>query len=469
MVLARAVANYVLLVASVFAATARAQTSPTPTPTPLDVNDISILWPVPQTKADVDALISLNDEAADGKIMSEELLGKLMDEAKGVSVGDTQISLPDEDQFRKPVTWKVAGIRVNPSALGSNPLALMQGGVIPSVRLIVQPVTVTGDKVEVHDFTAHVVFTQTLPRPDKTKPFQPNNDAFNALISDFRELKAFLQQAGVTTTGQALNVHPGFRFNGKSNEVPGFTDKIRSILKKHLSSSRLAVISFMGIPGHFEPWIFFKVTVDNGNLAREPVSGHFDPSQKQPMAQLLRNVGDMSAEPAPVPDATAVRQGFGVGTSLLFPSTVASHLDDSILPAAMDPATKQLKLRHVADFIANPFLRNTANTDCVSCHTETTRRKNIGGLTAPEGIAFKQPAGISKVADAMLPKDTWNVRNFGWGFNFFAKKTFKPTITQRAANEAAESADLINKGMSALPVPQPVAQADSTSDRVSPH
>src|SRR5438128_9695995 len=94
---------------------ARAQNPPAPPP--LDVNDISFLWPVPKTKADVDALISLNDEAADGKIMSDELLGKLMDEAKGVSNGDDRIILPNEAEFKKPSTWKLAGIRVNPSAL----------------------------------------------------------------------------------------------------------------------------------------------------------------------------------------------------------------------------------------------------------------------------------------------------------------------------------------------------------------
>jgi hypothetical protein len=38
-----------------------------PPPSPLDVNDISFLWPVPQNKADVDALISLDEQAADGK------------------------------------------------------------------------------------------------------------------------------------------------------------------------------------------------------------------------------------------------------------------------------------------------------------------------------------------------------------------------------------------------------------------
>src|SRR5438552_2215841 len=210
-----------LVIAPAFLQTTLAETPPPP----LDVNDISFLWPVPQTKAEVDALISLADQSADGKILSDELLGKLMEEAKTVSVGDARISLPNEAEFKKPGTWKVAGIRVNPSALGTNPVTLLRAGIVPSMRLIVQPITVNGDKFEIHDFTAHVVFLQVSPRPDKTKPFQPDNDAFGALIKDLRGIKAFLEENGVTTANRELNIHPGFRFDGKINEVPGFTDK----------------------------------------------------------------------------------------------------------------------------------------------------------------------------------------------------------------------------------------------------
>src|SRR5438045_1333075 len=72
--------------------TTPAKGTPAPAaPVPLDINDISFLWPVPQTKADVDALISLNDQTADGEIFSEELLAKLMDEAKTVGVGSAKI------------------------------------------------------------------------------------------------------------------------------------------------------------------------------------------------------------------------------------------------------------------------------------------------------------------------------------------------------------------------------------------
>ncbi len=37
-----------------------------------------------------------------------------------------------------------------------------------------------------------------------------------------------------------------------------------------------------------------------------------------------------------------------------------------------------------------------------------------------------------------------NMRNFGWGLLCFQDGTFGPTVSQRKANEAAESAAFIN-------------------------
>ena len=73
----------------------------------------------------------------------------------------------------------------------------------------------------------------------------------------------------------------------------------------------------------------------------------------------------------------------------------------------------------------------------------------MGNVLSQLGTAFKPAAGISGVAEDVLPKDRWNLRNFGWGFNFTGgsgfPRGFQPTVSQRAANEAAESADYINK------------------------
>lgn len=401
----------------------------------LDVNDVSILWPMPEGMDEVENLIAMDSAADGGDILPDAVFTKLMTEAKTVGVGGSKISFPVGVAEQRHA-WKIVGVRVNPSALGTNPAVLAQAGIVPGIRLVVQPVLVKNGQVVVHDFAAHVVFNYiTNAQP----PFQPDKTAFGAIVKDMQALKEFLRAAGVVTEGAKLGVHPGL-----AAKVPGFNDRVKALLKKHLSRQRLQVISFMGIPGSFEPWIFFKVNVGpNDVLVRQNVSGHFGPTS--PTSQMLAFIGTKRVDPATVLDAQAAKQGFGISTAILFAPDIGMRLDEALLTGAAAAPQQQWKLRDVADLIANPFVRNTSNTDCVSCHTESTRRKLVPGLNSQDGIAFKLPAGISGVDENLLPIDNWNVRDFGWGFNFNTNRGFHPTITQRAANEAAESADFINR------------------------
>ena len=131
-----------------------------------------------------------------------------------------------------------------------------------------------GDVATVHDFAMHVVFNFIQPGAPP-KLIAPNKAAFGPIVQDLRALKDSMP---LQTSGMPLQVHPGF-----SPDPKPLTDKLREFLKKHLASSQLdrrqqSAISFMGIPGEFEPWIFFKVQVDvaTGTLIRIPVSGVFD-------------------------------------------------------------------------------------------------------------------------------------------------------------------------------------------------
>ena len=285
------------------------------------------------------------------------------------------------------------------------------------------------------DFAAHVVFNYIK---NAQPPFQPDKDGFGAIVKDLLSLKDFLQSSGgVSTDGAKLGIHPGLR-----GHVPGFADRVKELLKERLSRPHLQVISFMGIPGSFEPWIFFKVHIGpNDELIRQKISGHFAPSG--PTSQMLAFIQPNSVDPAPALDAQAVAEGFGISTAVLFANDIGSHLNDSLLPGATAQPQQQWKRRDVADLIANPLFRNTSNTDCVSCHTESTRRKLVPGLTSQAGVAFQVPAGISNLDVRVLPTDKWNVRDFGWGID--QDGTSHPTITQRAANEAIESVDVINR------------------------
>jgi hypothetical protein len=152
----------------------------------------------------------------------------------------------------------------------------------------------------------------------------------------------------------------------------------------------------------------------DGTFKREDVSGNFDP---KPQSQMLSFAGPpQNVDPAPVLSATAAQNGFGISTAPLFSTDAASHLDDKLFPNATDAFVAKLKNRDVADLIANPQFHNTANTDCVSCHTETTRRNIISGLTSQPGVSLQQPAGVSKVAAAVLPKGQVEPAQFRLGF-----------------------------------------------------
>ena len=416
----------------------------------LDVNDVSFLWPVPKSAADANGLISLADEAADGPIMPPTLFKALMETAKKVSVNGDSIRFPSS-AFDDPKTWKVAGIRINPTALGAHP-EMVARAEVPGIRVIVQPVLVSGSEALPQDFAAHVVFNYILPI-EPGKRVEPDKEAFRRIVQDLRQLKKDLNLPASPDTAQ-LNVHPGF-----SPDPAVLTGKLRAFLKKHLASrnldkSRKAAVSFMGIPGAFEPWIFFKVELDAaaGTAEQVPVSGRFEPAK--PLSQMISFTPRVNVHGKVVPAPLSPRDISDAHMAILFPTLPASRLEEPLFPGTTNPKLTRWQLRDVADIVAHPQITTTLTTDCVSCHTESTRRHLTPGLRSQSGTAFPLPAGISGVSAAVLPKDRWNLRNFGWGFNFDdapdAPKGFEPTVSQRAANEAAESADFINKNYPAL-------------------
>jgi len=140
----------------------------------------------------------------------------------------------------------------------------------------------------------------------------------------------------------------------------------------------------------------------------------------------------------PHPKNLTFGKGLGVSTSVLFEPV--NH-DDSVFPGEEHAAA----FRDIPDIVANPEVSHFFNTDCVSCHSESTRRSelNLQGNDSP--FQFKRQAGISGVNTAILAKKEWNVRNFGWFPDFFNGGKAVESVSQRTANEAAESAAFINR------------------------
>ena len=394
----------------------------------IDVNDISFLFQVPKTGADAEALIALDSEHDSGEpIMPKEMFADVMTAAKAIehkasSSTVFKINIPNstpESSFEHPHNWKVAGIRVHPSSLGTSPEHVAMFGSPRTVRLIVQPVTVKNDVAKVHDYGAHVVFAF------------PDEEGFRSLLRDLVALKRLVETK--TPTNVPLSIHPGITAN-----VEGFKEDLRALVMKHLSRERLQIVSFMGIRPP-EPWIFFAMSKINGRLVikdlGKDLSVKYDDGADLLNGQMLILIGGKPVTPTLKADS---RNGTGMSTAPLFEQ---DDLAGKLFPDATDPKLALLKFADIPDVIANPNMHHNRNTDCVSCHTETALRRRLG--LQPSQFAFKRPEGVSGVDEGMLPENDWNVHNFGWFPDFSGHAV--ETVTQRTANEAAASADFINK------------------------
>jgi hypothetical protein len=427
----------ILIAAGRVATTQQAPPAGVNSPEPLDVCDVSYLWPAPKTAADVNALISVADVLADGKsqILSKDAFDAVLVNALQVQVKDSagrpnQINFAQfATQFREMKNWKVAAIRIDPSAPGTSPAIASTIGSIPQIRLVVQPVTV-GDKgvVTIHDTTAHVVFSYVLSGP----PFVPDKQKFSEIVMDVRGLKQFLKDKKVSTA-VPLGVHPGL-----TGPTPDFPAKLKGLLQKHLSEPRLSAIAFMGINPP-EPWIFFSL---------DRTSGKWAPSNNRVVGgtgQMLIFRGGTPVCPDPLPLNLDGKRG--VSTAGLF-GVQAQKLEQAVFGDVPN-----LKFKDVPDFVANPARSHFFNTDCLSCHSESTRRIAIGLSAYKSDFRFVLPTGISGVDPNVAQGSQWNVRNFGWG-----DVSGVPTVTQRTANEAADSADFINKNYTTNPVAKVVSK-----------
>jgi hypothetical protein len=272
----------------------------------------------------------------------------------------------------------------------------------------------------------------------------PDNVFVHNVVSDLLKLKAISEKAGESTGGQ-LTIHPGL---AQSNDNSLLRTALRTSLSKYLPD-HLSAGAVMGLNGGGpEPWIFVALTRSNSifvPFASEGVA----PVSEVKVAQMISFAnGDRHVLPLPATTNVLPLASYrltlrenrrGVSTAVLFDKGVDLEAPAvlAISKAGHTATSDTLKNSMIPDWIANPTKSHFFNTDCASCHSESTRRARFRLL--PTSVAYERPIGISGVDPKMLPgDDQWDVRNFGWFGD-------RPVITQRTANETAEVVAYINK------------------------
>ncbi|MET4121183.1 hypothetical protein ABIB85_007663 [Bradyrhizobium sp. JR1.5] len=437
--LARGFAAGVVLVTALGVGAAPAQTAAKP----LSPNDVSILFPPPQSSADLANLIAASDLAgptgSPQRLFSDADFARFIANAEnperpGVpDSGVRHIQLPDA--VKKIDAWFVAGIRIDPGAPGLSPDVIAQFGRQPQIRLIIQPVTNGPDGFKVHDTAGHLIFNFSLdpdPPLDGCAPFprfKPDDEVFKAIIRDVATLRDQLAaghfgNVKVSTAGD-LNVHPGL----VGASAKAFRDALKALLEKHLSPQRLNTMAVMGISPP-EPWIFVSMLrVPQAGLI--PVPG--PTLDGVHAAQMFSIVGGKHVIPQPITNNQSpitCRHA-----ALQNPPLAAADRKGVSTSEFIDGNVPNSRILEIVNIITDPKKSHFFNTDCVSCHTETA-----------QPLARKVPNfAVPGVDRAVLPKENWNVRNFGWFPSFLQGGPAAATITRRAAAETADVVAFINR------------------------
>jgi hypothetical protein len=428
--------------------------------------DVTWLWPVPATEDQLDGVIAISGLNADdgSAAWSDEQFEDVLRiaDSDAAQVGDHRIRL--NDSIRSKGVWRVVAFRVDPTAPGGHEIIRNNIGEKPQLRIVLQPVTVEDDRIEIHDVAVHLVYSFVIPGGDGTAE-QPDRDHFRSIIRDLDELKTIVEDAGVHTSGAPLGVHPGLTQN-----VPGLREKVRQFLSRHLHASRLSAMAIMGLDGP-EPWIFVAMA------KFPPGAERFGAIPFLPAEMLSFRSGGGAVSPSPrvnnlnpVPNRLVMpvdgKDRRGVATAALFED--AAFDADAFAIVGIDDngeLVRDDRVRNgdIPDLIADPIRSHFFNTDCVSCHTETRRRLRLDLPVSP--LAFLQDGQPPRIDPDVLPKDDWNVRNLGWfpPFRFIGGGPPVATVTQRTANETAEVVDFIERQYRHDPSPGPGNETDAAA------
>ncbi len=442
------------------------ESAATVTEAPLQPDDVSWLFPAPKKPADLDNLIAIAEltapSAADPTkrepVWPAAAFSQFIANANG---GATHIARTSHHLILPPTAndigvWRIAGLRIDPGAPGLAPDVIAQYGQQPQVRLILQPITrLAGGKIKVHDVTAHLIFSfiagfdapaepGCFPRP------KPDIEAFRKVAADFAALRDQLQNgdfggAKVRTDGALLGVHPGLANPATARPL---RDALVTVLERHLRGARLTAMAVMGLADNGpEPWIFLAMAPVAPGVVPNMPNGGFIPV-RGPMLDGVQFAEALSVLdkphqviPTPAPNnlnpITCKNAASPAGAAALPVAERKGLATASLFDMGDHPrVTPELatKINQTVDLIADPTRSHFFNTDCISCHTDTRRTLDL----------LKQ-ANIPGVDPAVLPKEKWNVRNFGWFPSFLRRGAVEATATRRTAAETAAVVEFINR------------------------
>ena len=388
----------------------------------LTYNDISLLWTPPKTKAELDLMIRADFAIGTGgvELWPEEDFRSVMNK-----VSSAYLLNKFDDAFHTEIdtraNWRVVGLRIDPSALGTTPDLINTYGVLPQIRLVLQPMWLDNtEQLQVLDFAVHLSYNYNLKN---TYPFEPDMSAFSRILNDLGLIKSTLLNAGVVYE-PGLGEHPGF-----SDSASLLSYLLRYFLHEHLSedSRESLLTSFIGVGNHAKAWVFINMFPDRNDT---PIYQTFDKNQESGKSLIGARIHNA---------LNTNFKGKGVNMASIHPL----RRDKTLFKRRVFESTEKPTYQHVPNIIRNPHYSNAINTDCASCHSplpvnfqkerETDFKYKFTEHSEPVVRTEKHPWGDNVF------------RNFGWFGHGALTEGIKTYVSHRTVNETDNALNYIKK------------------------
>ena len=353
--------------------------------TRFDLNDVSFLYPLPESARDFDYLLGATSPALGGLLVPESvrtpptsIFGKAMSAEHRIIAARVDHCFPGTEE--KPC---VRQIRLTADAVVENP----ETGIVSTTD---QPI--------------HLFYELT-------------NSAFKELVSELRALKAL---ANGETDGKALSVNPVMKKEGLDGP---YARKLNDIIARFAGEENLVRIADMNLGGKFtgsSSRVFFQRDLNENFL---PIPGTLTGGGEEAVTQaVFSQVGN--------------RFGFlTVGPRNSKFELLWRHQTNDLGPFLNEPTQTEIE-EAVNDMfrIDNPKLSDVTNTDCVSCHIAERVRKAV--VENPES-ALSEMAFTNEFKNRRY--DLTPTHN---GLDIIFEKMFgysdtAPSVSVRVANETS--------------------------------
>jgi hypothetical protein len=363
---------------------------------PWGLNDVSILYPIPESPSAANDLIGPQENGNGGAWLPYDLYLHLPAIDHGEAAERTYQAL------------RVVAVRLDPCFQSD-------GRCLTQVRLVWQPVgpatygsTARYGELEARDAAIHILYT--LPP-----------EMFQLLLKDYA---ALVRETNTDLSNAPLQVHPVLLSQGLRGP---FATRLRTLLSKYVGPLTLwRATAMQSLPGDDE-WSFSGIYVRDGVVRDLPIARIGSRAQRLEVAQL-NHASFANGRVLPLPQ---------VDKDNYLPDILREHSMNRVPKSATELAIA------IAD-IENP-MKNTPDTvDCVSCHAAqpagTMLHRTLSGLHDDAEVqAHVFQSRLPLRNSGPLLGDTHILRAFGYADR-------EPVISRRAINESAHVVMQLNGG-----------------------